>query len=265
MRDPAKDSGSSPTVAAAEDLRQLLSLPPMRRRVLWVAWTLPGLLHAMQAWALADGLAPWRIAVFCLPLWWPWIPATGWVLRLAERFPLWAPGAWRATIKTCGPHLAAAVTLACGHIALYRLWYGLWISNDGFPSPLDLVTQPIFMESLSTYLLILCSRHIAGLSRRLHERELQETRILGRLAEAEIRALRMQLQPEALAASLEDLSRLVAAGDLEAAEPAIDKLAGDLRETLRHGDNLPEVWSNPDFERKPLPPSPPHLSGRSPS
>lgn len=238
--------------ADTETIQRLTRDPRRLRRWLWLVWTLPGLLQAVQTWLLHDHGLTWRLLVFCLPLWWPWVAATPWVLRLTESLPISGDGSSRLTHALS--HFGAALLLTAVHIFLYVLWLRFWSpfhqGSDLLGDVLQMLLQPIAMASFTTYLLIACSQLVVGVSGRLHERELQETRILGRLAEAEERSLRMQMQPEALAQSLEDLSATVARGELEEAETAIDELAERLRETLRHGDNLPEVWSNPDYERQ---------------
>ena len=237
----------------------------MSFNVLVLVWSLPGLLHALQR-LVFDGahISPVRIFIFCIPLWWPWIPATRLALWLADRLPVsedvepamddgsrpWVqPGP-----KTWVVHIVSALALSALHMVLLLLWTKV-ISPFG-PIPLSMNTflrslaEPVFMVSLSSYLLILCAHYVASLANRLHERNLQEARLLGRLSEAEIRSLRMQLRPEALAENLNKISDQVRSGEYDAAESAIGQLARNLRETLRHGDNLPEVWSNPDLERR---------------
>ena len=235
----------------SRDLYGLTQDPQLLRRALWIVWTLPGVLHALQAWLFLGYPLSLRLLIFNIPLWWPWIPATYWVLKAARRLPMTPDGPPRFPILLF--HLGAAFFSALAHMIFYLIWQRLWrpeTAESWLGDYVILLLQPIFMASVFTYLLIAGSQLIAGAAGRLHDKELQENRIMGRLAEAEIRSLRMQLQPESLAQSLEDLSETVSAGHLEEAEEAIDELAGNLRETLRHGDNLPEVWSNPDFEKK---------------
>lgn len=254
---PTPDSGTAPRLSSAD-----------RHRFLWLIWSLPGLLHAFQGWIFEGSyVSPLHILVFCLPLWWPWIPATYLVFRLAERLPLSdeleplprpdeldSPPPPEPGPKSWLAHLSAALALSAGHLWLIQVWSRLFSPFERAPltreTYLQGLTGPIFMVCLSSYLLILCGHYIMSLAQRLHERNLQEARLLGRLAEAEIRSLRMQLRPEALAESLESISAQVRDGELDTAESAIGRLARDLRETLRHGDNLPEVWSNPDLERR---------------
>ena len=255
---------TSPTGATITGLRAG-KLDP---KLLLLIWSLPGLMHALQGWVFETAaVSPLHIFLFYVPWWWPWIAATPLVLGLAEKLPISDdleplpaadepdhPPMVEPGPKTWCLHALAALLFAALHIWLLLLWGRLFpafnrpeINTESF---LRSLAQPVFMVSLSSYLLILCAHYIAGLAARLHQRNLQENRLLGRLAEAEIRSLRMQLRPEALAESFEAISKQALNGELDAAESAISQLARDLRETLRHGDNLPEVWSNPDLERK---------------
>ena len=242
-------------IGDTEVIHRLTRDPRRMRRWLWLVWTLPGVLQAAQTWLFHDHGLTLRLLAFSLPVWWPWIPATPWVLRLTERVPVTDGG--RTHPGHALMHLGMSVVLAALHMVFFLGWLRLWSpfhqgqgTETLWHDFVFVLTQPVFMASLATYWLVACSQLIVGFSGRLHERDMQETRILGRLAEAEERSLRMQMQPESLARSLEELSATVRRGELEDAEAAIDELAGKLRETLRHGDNLPEVWSNPDYDRK---------------
>lgn len=221
-----------------------------RWRDLFLLWSVPGLLHGLQAWLFStDSSEAWRVLLHSIPLWWPWVPLTPCVVWLARRLPLFdrpKPWAWMA-------HLAAAFAAAGLHAAAMLVWSHVLAPPGGLPwswtGYVTLLTEPIVAVSLSSYLLIYCGHRALTLAQALHERNLQEVRLLGRLAEAEIRSLRMQLQPERLADSFQAISDQIRGQQFDEAERAIGNLADELRETLRHGDNLPEVWSSPNLER----------------
>lgn len=225
-------------------------MPTPRWRDLMLLWSVPGLLHALQAWLLApDASATWRILLHSIPLWWPWVPLTPCVLWLAQRLPLFdRPKLW-AWIA----HLAAACAAAGLHAAVLLAWSHALAPFERPPwswaGYFALLAEPIVAVSLSSYLLIFCGHRALTLAHALHERNLQEIRLLGRLAEAEMRSLRMQLQPDRLAESFQAISDQIRRQKFDDAERAIGQLAGELREILRHGDNLPEVWSSPNLER----------------
>ena len=271
MSDPAQPSQpAQPAQPARQTEASIVGLRAgkLDAKLLFLIWSLPGLMHALQGWVFETATAsPVQIFLFYVPWWWPWIAATPVVLGLADKLPISddletlpaADETDRPPVVEPGPktwclHALLAIFMAAVHMWLLLMWGSLFpvfsrpeVDTESF---LRSLLQPVFMVSLSSYLLILCAHYIAGLAARLHQRNLQENRLLGRLAEAEIRSLRMQLQPEALAESFEAISNQVQNGEFDTAESAINRLARDLRETLRHGDNLPEVWSNPDFERR---------------
>jgi len=225
-------------------------MPTPRWRDLILLWSVPGLLHGLQAWLFApDSTAAWRILLHSIPLWWPWVPLTPCVLWLAQRLQLFD----RPKIWAWVAHLAAAVAATALHAAVLLTWSHALAPSASPPwswtGYAALLTEPIVAVSLSSYLLIICGHRVLTLAHALHERKLQEVRLLGRLAEAEIRSLRMQLKPERLAESFEAISDQIRGKEFDDAERAIGQLAGELRETLRHGDDLPEVWSSPNLER----------------
>ena len=226
------------------------ALPTPRWRYLLLLWSVPGLLHGLQAWFFApDAGTAWRVLFFSIPLWWIWVLFTPGVLWLIRRLPLFD----QPTVKAGLAHLAAAIAATGLHAAVLLTW-----SHALAPPPkppwswagyFALLVEPIVAVSLSSYLLILCGHRVLTLTQALHERNLQEVRLLGRLAEAEMRSLRMQLRPERLEKSFQAISDQIQKQEFDEAERAIGQLAGDLRETLRHGDNLPEVWSSPNLEK----------------
>ena len=189
---------------------------------------------------LAVQLLPWYAWAFLLPA----------VYRFCARWPLTGGGARRNAWR----HAAAAVAAPAVHTllvfiptALLRGW-----TADGVPPwvAFQLVFANAAAADVAHFALLVAGCHAVIAARGAAERELRAARLEARLAQAELHALRAQLEPHflfntlnAVAASLRD--------DPEAAETMLERLGGLLRLVLQgRGEQEVTLGSEIDFVRR---------------
>ncbi|MDX2040900.1 MAG: histidine kinase [Acidobacteriota bacterium] len=195
-----------------------------------------GLLDALRSYAGAyvDGHAylPWHISLrWDLTAWTIWIAFIPLVFRVSERWPLNRSN-WLRLISgyaLLGFALATAKTffpILIQWIFLQRFSEILgWLSRK----PWFLLTD--FLFALVFYGLALAFAQARNYYRRYREEELRATRLESQLAQAELRALRMQLQPHFLFNALNSISSLQLE-DTAAAQQMTARLGDFLRLTL---------------------------------
>lgn len=188
--------GPEPADAAA-------SVPAAR---LWgvgfAACALLGVLFAVQAIGLrmARDLDPEFLRTSALHLlpWLAWAALLPLIFRLALRWPLtgeaWRQNWWR---------LAAAALLAPVVHTLLVLLPAIALRADlSFRDPLSLSFGIVFATgaagALAQFALMSAACHVVVAFRAARERELAAARLVAQLADAELRALRAQLQPHFL-------------------------------------------------------------------
>jgi len=205
--------------------------------VLLLVWSVPGLLNVVQerAWTLRvqEEPIPWaRLLPRLLPSWWPWIPASLLVARLARRFPL-REGAWRALAI----HLPALVLLGLAHLA-----FAAWLQSSfplreeaaaaSFRQRFEFLLWTVGpLVELLAYAAVAATTEVLDSIRRVRDREVASNRLAAQLARAELGALRMQLEPHFLFNTLNSISVLLT-DDPQAADRMLLRLADLLRETL---------------------------------
>jgi signal transduction histidine kinase len=218
-------------------------LPPTalpRRPWAWVALvfavcTLLGLINAGQsclhALSAHRPISWWYVAVVGLADWYVWAALTPLVLWLARRYPLRA-GRWGRPLLL---HAAVSVALALLVITLdVPLVLALRQAPEEPLGPAE-AWQRYFNMEFHLYVLlywaILCVGHALAYSRDSRERRLEAARLEGRLARAELDALKMQLDPHFLFNTLNAISALMHR-DVELADRMVSLLGELLRRTL---------------------------------
>ena len=163
-------------------------------------------------------------------------PAIAWAAR---RFPLRGPRRWLSV----PPHLALSAFVVAVQFA------GMLIFNLAWPvlkDELDLTVEQMATNYLSVYapmnfflycglVGVLSAVHV---SRELHERELQASRIEGQLDVARLRALQGQIRPHFLFNTLHSVASLVRQHENERAVRMIVRLSELLRWMLDSDDRL---------------------------
>ncbi len=198
----------------------------VRLGFIWGAWTLVGLFFASQiyfyfsrterpmtfAWSLA-----WQMAAVYL-----FAAATPLVLWLARRFPFDRFNWRRNIVIHVFAGLAISAAWSVGHVLLDTLFAGVFerLTSTRF---IRSVVFSLDKELLVYWLLVLAS-HASNYYQRYREGEL-------RASQAQLQALKMQLQPHFLFNALHSISALVHK-DPDAADKMIARLGDFLRLTL---------------------------------
>ena len=173
--------------------------------------------------------------VYQMGRWYAWGLLTPLMLGLAHRYRIERP--WRRGVLI---HLGLGVLIAPVQVMLSQvLRFGTFLLlgdvtleqvAEQLPNMPILILTGSF-DSIITYWIILGLYHTFDYYRKNRERELQTSQLEGQLAQAQLKALKMQLHPHFLFNTLHSISALVHA-DPEAAERMIARLSDLLRLTL---------------------------------
>jgi two-component system LytT family sensor kinase len=172
--------------------------------------------RAFTAWAICASL---------------WFAATPLIIWLARRFPLDRQSWWSSVLI----HLGAGALLSFVLLAMYVLIMSL----TGLAARLSflaafrsqLVTS--FHSEVLTYWMVVGLCHGVDYYRKYRERELRASQLEARLAQAQLDALKMQLQPHFLFNTLNSISVLMGE-DVAAARRMLIRLADFLRTSLEN-------------------------------
>ena len=210
----------------------------------WVAigmtWTLNYYIYADHYVAIFSVPPSFReMVIWELPYWILWAALTPVVFRLTRRFPL---GRGRLT-ENLAIHISACIALSIFHRALY-LMLGWVLHVTVYEKLASVVTvyHFLFFFNLPTgfmsygSIMLICNLLIYY--QHYQESELQSSQLETRLAQAELhataaelRALKMQLQPHFLFNTLNSISALLE-DNVQAADEMLSRLADLLRLTL---------------------------------
>ena len=168
--------------------------------------------HYVSARVEGERVAFVAAVVMTMPFWYLWALLAPVVFWLARRLPL-----EKTRLVSRGiAHLALALVLSSLHTAV--IFQIIWASRYQLTDTVaELSYLTLFMAyasyQLSSNLLAYCA--IAGVAhaldyyRRYRERELATTRLSAQLAQAQIRALRMQLNPHFLFNAMNSIAMLI--------------------------------------------------------
>ena len=185
----------------------------MRTRTLIALWSLPAWYTALndQVTALLGGGAAlsWRQMVPPLAEWYLWVPLTPVVLRLADRFPISQRRTWTV-------HAAAIVVISVLRGVIYTST-SVFIAHG----------TPFLWRTIVFYLPFAAALYgvIVAIA--------SAARLQAQLAQAEVVALRANLQPHFLFNALHSVGALVRARDHDGAILVISELSDLLRAQLR--------------------------------
>ena len=210
------------------------------RRALFILgiWTLFGVFLASQstlAFSRRSNPFSWqRIVLAEMAFAYIWAALTPLVLWLAQRFPLERT---RLT-RSLAIHIFASVVLGFATRAFRDLAFIYFVlPYDGSMPPEGLFGKLFFNAyfffdygSLLYWLILLIS-YATNFQRRYREGEMRAMRLEAQLAQSQVQALRMQLQPHFLFNTLHSISALVHK-DPDAADKMIARLGDFLRLTL---------------------------------
>lgn len=193
-------------------------------------WTIPTLLSTLETVMFARlGNRPISVtrAFFAeAPQWYGWALLTPFIISLGERFPLRRPIRANNVLVHLGASLGCSLVVAMADAAVNIV---LRPTRAGFVAS----TRNWFFSGLPAttlaYFAILLLAYAIGNAARLRERETQ-------LREAQLAALRMQLQPHFLFNSLNAIMALVRDQETAQAVRALSLLGDVLRASINAGD-----------------------------
>jgi sensor histidine kinase YesM len=212
-----------------------------RRWVRWAAafgvWTIVAFFFTGQfyyTYRLSERPITWRDAAstqFLYPYLWAF--GTLVVLRLADRFPVEGRLWWR----NLALHLLFATLFVVAISGAFQISYHfLFVNSPQKPYHPMMTLQWIIYnssENYGIYGLILLFNQVLRYYRRLREGELRASQLETQLTQAQLQALKMQLQPHFLFNTLHSISALVHR-DPETADRMIARLGDFLRLTLEN-------------------------------
>jgi two-component system LytT family sensor kinase len=200
-------------------------------------WSVPALLSTFETVMFASAahrpIAPWRAFVGEAPQWYGWALFTPAIVALGRRFPLRRPIRLRNVFVHAGASLTASLLVAIADAVVNG-----WIR----PSRASLIvsTGNWFLSSLPAttiaYFAILGFSYALDGAASLRERDRKAAELEAQLREAQLGALRMQLQPHFLFNSLNAVMALVRDHDTAQAVRALSLLSDVLRATVSAGD-----------------------------
>jgi len=167
--------------------------------------------------------------------WYEWALLSPVIFWLCRRFRF-DRQSWRGSLAA---HLLGGLVLAGVHAvlcALAAVFQG-WVIEQSrdFGIELGQLLANRIHYNLAVYAVIVCSWHAWDYNRKFREREAQAAELTSRLAQAQLQALRMQLNPHFLFNTLNAISALMLK-DVNAANKMISRLGDLLRLALENTD-----------------------------
>jgi two-component system LytT family sensor kinase len=161
-----------------------------------------------------------------------WALATPLVIWLAQRFPI-ERQRWHRSLLI---HILSGLFIVVILSAAYHLSIYFWYSQDSKPYSLWYTVRSVIFNSsqgFGIYSLILLFVHAYSYYRSYQAAMLLKVQVEGQLSQAQLQALKMQLQPHFLFNTLHSISALLNK-DKEAARKMIARLGDFLRLTLEN-------------------------------
>ncbi len=215
-------------------------------------WTVAGFFFASQLYFLypiASGreMSFTRALLINLPFYYLWALVTPAILSLARRFPI-ERARWKKPLLI---HLAASAILSALQLFLAGAFLHLLAGatanrTDSFPTALAQFFRLNFHANILTYWALVGLAWGADTYAKFRDRELAASRLETQLAQAELGALKMQLQPHFLFNTLNAIAALLKSNP-DAAEGMIVQLSDFLRLTLKN-TGRPDVSLREELE-----------------
>jgi hypothetical protein len=174
------------------------------RGLAFLCWTLLGLIFSSQSYvyyAVRGGDVRWLPTLtWVFADWYTWAALSPFILRLARRFRVER----RRRARALTLHFVAAVLFSVIHAALQAAVNQIGVGHAPLPFPelFKYLLLENYSNSLLTYWVLIRISHAVEYYRRYKERE-------ALLAGAQLRALKMQLQPHFPFNSLNSISALI--------------------------------------------------------
>ena len=198
--------------------------------------------------AITDNPSPWWIIfVPALADCYLWAILTWLIFRFHRRFPVNQKVSFRRILI----HALAAIGFALTETALYALamWLMQLIANQ--PGTLAEMLGKVLISkthlNILTYAVIVFVGYSIDYYRKFREGQLEAAHLQTRLAEAQLQALRMQLQPHFLFNTLNAVSGLVRADENKTAITVLARL-GELLRSVLESDGRQKVLLKQELE-----------------
>jgi two-component system LytT family sensor kinase len=167
--------------------------------------------------------------------WYPWAALSPLIFWLGRRFRLEGRG-WAVALPV---HLACGTAVALADLAIVTAinqYFGPTVSFVGtFGEVYPRIVLRYFHFAFIIYWVIVAAAHALEYYRASRDRELEALRLQAELTQAQLAALRMQIQPHFLFNTLHTIASLVRDGRSEAATSTIARLGELFRQTLGNG------------------------------
>ena len=234
----------------SRDLRSS-RIDPVRSRRVWAIslaiWSFPVVAISMAEYlgsATSEGFGIYSLLIQMLQ-WYYWGIATPFILRFTVRYPLDRKPRRPVVLH----HIAVATTMAVtyGSVMMAAVSYKQPVH---FATPGAVLRSYIFFIpfGIAIYATIAAIGFALDFHAKLRERELQASQLQARLTEAQLGALRMQLQPHFLFNTLNTIAMLVREGDTQTSVRMLARLSDLLRHLLDdEGDQEVPVREELDF------------------
>ncbi len=242
MRDPNQINPTTSQVQRLAGLR--------RAAIIFLAATVLGFFFAAQIYFSAVSMQhkiSWGQALYwSFGDWYEWALLSPIIFWICRKFSFAPPSLRRVGAagrpswpKSLAVHLLGGLLLSGVHAilcALAAVFQG-WVTGKAiaFGSSLQGLLANRTHYNLAVYAVIVCAWHAWVYYRKFREREAQAAELSGRLALAQLQALRMQLNPHFLFNTLNAVSSLMLT-DVAAANKMISRLGELLRLTLEKSD-----------------------------
>jgi two-component sensor histidine kinase len=214
------------------------SVPRSRLRTRLLAWSAPAALGVLYAQSVAATSEPtvssWQLMVIALATWYVWVLFTPPIERLSDRWPVRGAGLLRSALV----HLLAAVVATLLQACATALATGVVGAAPWSQVPRIVPEWFIVLLPAGTvvYAAVVAFRNVTVTRVRLEQRDRQAEQLALQLRDAQLSALRAQLQPHFLFNTLTAITALVRDHDVERATSALEQLSALLRSALRSDD-----------------------------
>jgi two-component sensor histidine kinase len=172
-----------------------------------------------------------------LAQWWSWAALAPGVLALAAAVPIYRPNAARALLL----HAGAAIVFIAAHVAMVSLLETYLHSGDARQLSWALHFNHLLRQHAAPDVVIYCAlaglAHLVLMRLRLVSRDRDAALLQTQLTEAQMEALRVQLNPHFLFNALNTISGLVR-HDPDQADRAIADLGDILRNSLQQSQQM---------------------------
>jgi signal transduction histidine kinase len=206
-----------------------------------IAWSVITVTSASEAvlFAHTSSLTAFGHSLLIMaPGWATWGLATAPIIRLSRRFPLASPIRLRALVA----HVAACITIAAAFTLVYTAALHAFPDRPGRDETLPrelwnhVVSWSPFL--LMAYASLVGIGHALEYAERARHEQAEKASLQTQLVEAQLGALRMQLQPHFLFNTLNGVAMLIRGGDSGRAVEMIALLGEVLRGLLRTSSDL---------------------------